>query len=219
MFLPFSAKVMCTSIHRGHRISRTGSKNPFEKIDKKLIGSKRGWEGGYVQWSALQSERISVAPDSTCTTATAPAPANSPATAPAPAIETCKGTCTWSCTCIFTWFHQPWQRHLHIHQIAPTLTIAPTTSADCTNHFSHRKLQKTSLATAFHGNNKLWSKCIGQTWKTHLAKKNSHLRPLHCKHSDGITYFLGSNFFWKIAEEVLRRSELRRVKMQRVRIL
>ena len=45
MFLPFSAKVMCTSIHRGHRISRTGSKNLFEKIDKKLIGSKRVGRG------------------------------------------------------------------------------------------------------------------------------------------------------------------------------
>ena len=73
-----------------------------------------GGEGDYMQWNALQSERISVAPDFTCTPA--PAPANSPdftnTTAPAPAC-TCSWTHPHKFTCKFTWSHLQLQLQPH----------------------------------------------------------------------------------------------------------
>ena len=182
-------------------------KDKTDRIVKRLGGEV----GVQMQWSALQSERISVAPDS-------------PDSAPPDWMR--------------TWLHSPsseWTLNPHLIAPTPAPANSPSTSPASSStspadtsifNFSHIQIQfqfqqlrlhKTSLATVFYGSNKLWSKCTGRTKHKSRTKylQTSHLLPLNCNHSNnGIPHIFLEVIFCR--EGRLRRGELQRAKMQRV---
>ena len=189
-------------------------KDKTDRIVKRLGGGV----GVQMQWSALQSERISVAPDS-------------PDSPPPDWMRTWLHSPTSDLNepSTLTWLrpHLHLQTHLQLHLLHLQLHLQlQASSTSATNRFSHKQIQfqfqqlrlhKTSLATVFYGSNKLWSKCTGRTKHKSRTKylQTSHLLPLNGNHSNnGIPHIFLEVIFCR--EGRLRRGELQRAKMQRV---
>ena len=194
-------------------------KDKTDQIVKRLGGGV----GVQMQWSALQSERISVAPDWTHPHLIHLIQPHLIEGAPDcihPHLNE-PSTLTWLRP------HLHLQTHLQLHLLHLQLYLQlQASSTSATNRFSHIQMQlhfqqlrlhKTSLATVFYGSNKLWSKCTGRTKHKSRTKylQTSHLLPLNCNHSNnGIPHIFLEVIFCR--EGRLRRGELQRAKMQRV---